>query len=123
MVADPEPHKAVGYFDRESPIVTSDSSGPEATDLLEVKGRVSRVLFQTREGPIGKPLDLGRQGIDSTPRKRVRRGESERFGLPGVVVTKGSIGKLVKLAGLNVTLKLAVPSGPVVFQKPGAKLR
>jgi hypothetical protein len=67
MVADPEPHKAVGCFDRESPIVTSDSSGPEATGLLEMKGRVSRVLFQAREGPIGKPLGLGRQGSIARP--------------------------------------------------------
>jgi len=50
------------------------------------------------------------------------RGESERLGLPGGVVTEGPIGKLVELASLNVTLKLAVPSGPVVFQKPGAEL-
>ena len=61
MVADPESHKAVGGFDREGPMVTSDPSGPEATDLLEMKGRVTRVLFQVREGPIGELLDLGRQ--------------------------------------------------------------
>jgi hypothetical protein len=67
MIADPEPHKAVGGFDRESPIVTSDSSRPERADLLEMKGRVTRVLFQARKGPIGKPLDLGRQGSIARP--------------------------------------------------------
>ena len=51
------------------------------------------------------------------------RGESERLGLPGCVVTKGLVGKLVQLASLHVALKLAIPSGPVVFQKPGAELR
>ena len=51
------------------------------------------------------------------------RGESERLGLPGSVVTKGLVGKVVKRPGLNVALKLAVPSGPIVLQKPDAELR
>jgi len=57
----------IGDFDRESPIVTSDSSGPEAPDPLEMKGRVTRVLFQVCEGPIGKRLNLGRQGSIARP--------------------------------------------------------
>jgi hypothetical protein len=44
MAADPEPHKPVGGFDRESPMVTSDPSGPEATNFFEMKGGVTRVL-------------------------------------------------------------------------------
>ena len=51
------------------------------------------------------------------------RDESERLGLPGSVVTKGLVGKVVKLPGPNVALELAVPIGPVVFQKPGTELR
>ena len=61
-------------------------------------------------------------GIGSRPRNRVMRGESERLRLPGCVVTKGPIGKVFELAGLNVALELAVPRNPVVFQKPGAEL-
>src|SRR5713101_2251844 len=57
------------------------------------------------------------------PRNLGMRGESERRGLAGCVVTKGLLSKVVEPAGLNITLELAVPSRPVVFQKPGAKLR
>ena len=58
-----------------------------------------------------------------TPRNREMRGDSERRGLAGCVVTKSLLGKVVKPAGLNIALELAVPSRPVVFHKPGAKLR
>ncbi len=58
-----------------------------------------------------------------TPRSREMRGESERRGLAGCVVTKGLLSKVIEPAGLNITLELAVPNRPVVFQKPGTKLR
>jgi hypothetical protein len=58
-----------------------------------------------------------------TPRNRGTRGESERFGLTGRVVTKGLLSKVVKPTGLNVAFELAIPSSPVVFEEPGAKLR
>ena len=57
------------------------------------------------------------------PKTPETRGESERCGLAGCVVTKGLLRKVVKPPGLNVTLELAVPNRPVVFQEPGAKLR
>jgi hypothetical protein len=60
MAADPEPHKAVDGFDRKRPIVTSNPSGPETPDFLEMKSRMMRIAFQVRVGPIGEPLDLGR---------------------------------------------------------------
>ena len=56
-------------------------------------------------------------------RRPGKRGDSERRGLAGGVVTEGLIGKVVKPPGLKVALELAVPGRPVVFQKPGAKLR
>lgn len=58
-----------------------------------------------------------------TPRNRGTRGESERFGFTGSMITKGFVSKVVKPAGLNVAFELAIPSGPVVFEEPGAKLR
>jgi hypothetical protein len=32
MAADPEPHEAIGRFDSERAVVTSDPSGPQATN-------------------------------------------------------------------------------------------
>jgi hypothetical protein len=58
MVADPEPHEAVGRFERERVIVTSDPSGPRATNLLELKRRMSRILLEIRIRLIGELLDL-----------------------------------------------------------------
>jgi hypothetical protein len=67
MAADPEPHKAVDAFDCQRPVVTSDTDGPEATDFLEMKRRMMRILFQVRVRPIGEPLDLWRQGPIAGP--------------------------------------------------------
>ena len=67
MAADPEPHKAVRNFDREGPIMTSDPSGPKATDLFEIQRRVTRVFFQVRVRPIGEPLNFWRQGSIAGP--------------------------------------------------------
>ena len=58
MAADPEPHEAVGRFDRERAIVISDPSGPEAANFLELKRGISRILLETRVCLIGEFLDL-----------------------------------------------------------------
>ena len=58
MAADPEPHEAVGRFDRERAVVTSDPSGPEAANLLELKRRMSRILLEMRIRLIGELLHL-----------------------------------------------------------------
>jgi hypothetical protein len=39
------------------------------------------------------------------------------------VVTKGFRGKVIEAACLGIAFEPAVPSRPIVFQKPGAKLR
>ena len=70
MAADPEPHKAGRSFDRKCPIMTADPSRPEAADLLGMKRRVMRVLFQVRVGSIGEPLDLWRQRTIARPEIR-----------------------------------------------------
>ena len=67
MAADPESHKTVDGFDRKCPILTSNPSRPETTYLLEMKSRMMRIVFQVRVGPIGEPLDLGRQGLVAGP--------------------------------------------------------
>jgi hypothetical protein len=70
MAADPEPHKTVRSFDRKCSIVAADPNRPEAADLLEMKRRVMRVLFQVRVGSIGEPLDLWRQRTIARPEIR-----------------------------------------------------
>ncbi len=58
MAADPEPHEAVGRFDRERAVVTADPSGPEAANLLELKRRMSRISLEMRIRLIGELLHL-----------------------------------------------------------------
>jgi hypothetical protein len=67
MAADPEPHKAVDGLDCKRPVVASNPGGPEATDFLEMKSRMMRILFQVRMRPIGEPLDLWWQGSITGP--------------------------------------------------------
>ena len=58
VAADPEPHEAVSRFDRERAIVTPDPSGPEASNLLELKRGISRILLETLVRLIGECLHL-----------------------------------------------------------------
>jgi len=51
------------------------------------------------------------------------RGESEAGGLPGCVVPKSLLGKVIESAVLDIPFQLAIPRRPVVFEKPGAELR
>jgi len=46
VAADPEPHEAIGGFDRECSMTSSNASRPETTHLLEVEGRMMRVVLQ-----------------------------------------------------------------------------
>jgi len=62
MAADPEPDEPVGRFGRECAVVSSHSGRPEPADLLEVKRRVPRILFQACIRLIGELPNLGRQG-------------------------------------------------------------
>lgn len=67
MTADPEPYEAVGCLYREGAIVGPDPSRPEAAYLLEMKGRMTWVLFQARVGLVGKLLNLRWQGPITRP--------------------------------------------------------
>lgn len=58
MGANPEPHEPISDLDRESAVLTADPSRPETPNLLEVKRRVTRVLFETLVGLIGELLDV-----------------------------------------------------------------
>jgi len=48
MGADPERHKAVRRLDGQCAILTTNSSRPEAPDLLEMEERVTWVLLEAR---------------------------------------------------------------------------
>jgi hypothetical protein len=58
MTANPEPDQPVRCFDRESAVVSADTSGPKSADLLEVKRRVPRILLQARVRLIGEIPNL-----------------------------------------------------------------
>ena len=60
MGADPEPHELICRLDRESAVASTDSSGPETANLLEVKRWMPRVLLQAGVRLIGKVLDVRR---------------------------------------------------------------
>ena len=47
MSSDPKPKKAIRYFDRESAVVQPDARRPDRIELLELKRRMSRVLFRS----------------------------------------------------------------------------
>ena len=61
MTAYPEPHEAVGGFDCEGPVVPPNPHRPETPHLLEVEGRMVRVVSQVSVGSVGERLDLCRQ--------------------------------------------------------------
>ena len=67
MTADPEPHEAVRGLDRDGAIVSTDASRPEATDLLEVKRWMTRILFQTCIRLIRELLEVRWQGAVTRP--------------------------------------------------------
>jgi hypothetical protein len=58
MTANPEPDQPIGGVDGERAVVRSDTGRPEPADLLEVKGRVPRILLQASVRLIGEIPDL-----------------------------------------------------------------
>ena len=79
MGTDPEPHEPVCRFDGESAVMSPDPSRPEAADLLEVKRRMPRILFEPRVRLIGEIPNLGRQGPIQRP--EVGRGVMSQRGV------------------------------------------
>lgn len=123
MAADPEPHEAVRRFDCERSIVTADPSGPEASNLLELKRRIPGILLEVFVGLIGEFLNLRWQRSVAGPEsgRRVMRDGSEPGGLAGGVVAKSLLSKGIESAVLDISFELAIPRRPVVFQKPSAE--
>jgi len=52
MGADPKPYQVISDLYRECAMVAANARRPEASDLLEVKRRVTRVLFEAFVGLI-----------------------------------------------------------------------
>ncbi len=48
VTADPEPQEPIARFDAQGTMVPADAHGPKAPDLLEVEGRMSRIMLQSR---------------------------------------------------------------------------
>ena len=62
MAANPELDEPVGRVDGQGSVVRADTHRPEATDLLEVKCGMPRILLQSRVGLIGETAYFGRPG-------------------------------------------------------------
>ncbi len=58
VTANPKPHEVVVRFDRECAVVTSDPSGPEPANFLQLKRGMSRILLETRVRLISELLHL-----------------------------------------------------------------
>ena len=69
MTADPKPQEPIAGFDAQGTMVPAHSHGPEAPDLLEMEGRVSRVLLQSRIGLIRERPHLRWQRVVSRPER------------------------------------------------------
>jgi hypothetical protein len=67
MATNPEPDEPVRRVDGQGSVVSADTHRPEATDLLEMKRGMPRILLQSRVGLIGEAAYLGRQGPIQRP--------------------------------------------------------
>ena len=70
MTADPEPQEPIARFDAQGTMVPADAHGPEAPDLLEVEGRMSRVLLQSSIGLICERSHVRWQRVVGRPEGR-----------------------------------------------------
>src|SRR5207249_4926561 len=64
---DPEPDQIGPILDRHRAIVEANPDRPEATDLLQVQRRVSRVLTKQPVTGVCQPLNYGRQVTVGVP--------------------------------------------------------
>ncbi len=72
MRPNPKPDEAIRAFDGKRTVVQPHSSRPEAPDLLEMYGRMLRILFREFEAFVGECLNLGRKLAITRP--KLRRG-------------------------------------------------
>jgi len=49
MSSDPKPQKSIRHFDGESAVVQTNARRPDRIELLKLKRRMSRILFEERE--------------------------------------------------------------------------
>jgi hypothetical protein len=70
--SDPKPQKTIGYLDGKSAVVQTDAGRPDRVELLQLKGRMSRITFEKRKGLVCGLLDVA--GQPPVARPEVRRG-------------------------------------------------
>ena len=81
MSSYPEPHHHALVFHRKRPVMQTDPSGPKPSQLLEVQGRVLRVLSQQSVGLVSQapyivrklPITRPKPRIGAVPHRSVQR--------------------------------------------------
>jgi hypothetical protein len=73
VIADPEPQDSVLDINAERAMVTADSARPKPAHPLELKGRVTRIIFEKAIFLVRQMLHGGSQSPVTGP--KLRRGE------------------------------------------------
>ena len=60
MSADPEPEEVLILLDGKGAMAKAHSGRPETVDLLEMYGRMPRILLHQRKNGMGQLLNTGR---------------------------------------------------------------
>ena len=121
MRTDPEPQEPIFDFHGENTVMQPDTRLPEAPDLLEVEGRMSRVLLQPGVRAVSQRARC-REETDRAPRRLATHSASKRRGATLSMVAQCLLSEGIKLAASGVTLELPIPRLPIEFRKPGTEL-
>ncbi len=113
---------AVGYRPARNAKTTRPPRSQLASPILPIAHPARTTTGNPQETVLSHPFASAGLEIDGVL-EIFELGESARSGLAGCVVAKHLLRKSIKLSIANITLDLVVPSRPVEFQEPGAKLR
>ena len=75
MIADPKPQDSVLDIDAKGAMVKADSARPEPAHALELKGGVTRIIFE-------ESILLARQPLHSRPQSSIRGPKLRRGEVP-----------------------------------------
>jgi hypothetical protein len=70
VTSDPKPQNAVGHISTKGAVGYADADRYELSDVLEMKRRMRRILFEKFEILLGELLDVVRQRFETCPKIR-----------------------------------------------------
>ena len=121
MASNPEPIHAVRNGVAKCTVMKPDANGEIVSDAFQPKRWMPGISLQKFKRFVRQSLDLGRRGRDTQPRSPAKRNDSKLGRRPSVVRLTCSLAKRIKLATLNIGLKLPVPNFCVELGEPFAK--